>query len=44
VIAEFLVTPSKCNKFQLKLNKTKQHLDNKRYNNITVTIYVIFVQ
>ena len=32
------------NQFYLKLNKTEQCLDNKRYKNITVIIYVIFVQ
>ena len=28
----------------MPLNTTEQHLDNKRYKNITVMIYVIFVQ
>jgi len=34
----------KINLFLLKLNKTKQYLDNKRYQNITVMIYLILVQ
>jgi len=37
MMAEFLLTFSKINQFYLKLN-------NKRYKNITVVIYLIFMQ